>query len=393
MIINTTGPTAAIDTINNPEVVLQLLGSWYGNVLVEGSSDQSVGSWLPLTISALGGMDKTQIQVAGNYQLSVSTRYIRFNVRQLVGSITAYVLGRAILADSSIDTLDLAADEYSGVRLGVRVDLLKDPTGAIVPSDAPNVTYGSGSANNAILIKAFDTTGYQSLAVQLFGTFSATVTFYESNDVGGGWVAVAGWPIGGAALPTSAPAAAGLWSVPAVGRFFRATITAYTSGTSQISITPRQQPAYHADSVPNPLVVNASQVGGTNTVTAGVGGLQAIGGNIAVGTAPTSNPVPMGSIDVNGLTRRLLSDATGRLMLGGLLAACTTPNGTPPTSSVDATQSDGQSPIEILQQILVELRIQTLYLHQLPSMLQLSIAVGSTWDDPNTLRDPQSTQL
>ena len=42
--------------------------------------------------------------------------------------------------------------------------------------------------------------------------------------------------------------------------------------------------------------VNVAQIAGTNTVTAGVSGLQAVGGNVAIAGAATSNPVPVGGI-------------------------------------------------------------------------------------------------
>lgn len=393
MIINTTGPTAAIDTINNAGVVIQLLGSWNGSVVIEGSADQSTGSWLPLPVSVLAGVDRIQITTAGTYIVSLATRYIRINVFALTGSITATIIGRSAIDDSGLDILDLASDLMSGVRLSVSTELKKDTNSALVPSDAPATIYGAGSANNAIMIQALDTTGYQSLAVQLFGTFSATVTFYESNDVGGGWVAVAGWPIGGASAPTSAPTAVGLWSVPAVGRFFRAAITAYTSGTPQISITPRQQPAYHADSVPAPQSVNQAQIAGTNTVTAGVGGLQAVGGNVAAGTTATSNPVPLGAVDASSLTRRVLSDALGRLQVVGQLPVGISPYNLQPLPIVDvtATPDGNQSMPELLLQILTELRVTNTYLCDLPLMLNKAIT-GASWDEPGALRtDPQMT--
>ena len=133
MIINTTGPTAAIDTINNAICVLQMQGSWYGNVIVEGSVDQSTGSWYPLPVAVLGGTDKIQMVSAGDYQLNVSVRYIRFNVMQLVGSITASVLGRSAPSDSSIDMLDYCADPQSGIRLSISTELKKDTNNALVP--------------------------------------------------------------------------------------------------------------------------------------------------------------------------------------------------------------------------------------------------------------------
>lgn len=57
---------------------------------------------------------------------------------------------------------------------------------------------------------------------------------------------------------------------------------------------------------------NTAQIAGTTTVNAGLAGVQAIGGNVAPGTAPTTNPVPLAT-DFGGLTRRMLLDAGGGL--------------------------------------------------------------------------------
>ena len=56
--------------------------------------------------------------------------------------------------------------------------------------------------------------------------------------------------------------------------------------------------------------VSLAQIGSTTVVNGGVAGTLAIGGNIAVGTGPTANPIPL-AIDSLGLTRRILVNEVG----------------------------------------------------------------------------------
>ena len=83
----------------------------------------------------------------------------------------------------------------------------------------------SGSANGTV----FDTSGLGGVALQVTGTFSATVHFEHSID-GTNYVAVQGSNLNTGALATSATAA-GLYYIPVAGNYFRARV-AWTSGTS-----------------------------------------------------------------------------------------------------------------------------------------------------------------
>jgi hypothetical protein len=61
----------------------------------------------------------------------------------------------------------------------------------------------------------------------------------------------------------------------------------------------RSSPAFAtatSPSIATNQTVNVAQIGGTNTVTAGVAGMLAVGGNIAEDTAATSNPLISGGV-------------------------------------------------------------------------------------------------
>lgn len=104
-------------------------------------------------------------------------------------------------------------------------DAAQAPDGAI--------TSGSGSANNTDVLGPFDTSQFDNLVIQLTGTFNATVTFQGSNDETNptNWVSILSTNVASGTQSSTATQAGTLWSVPAMCRWFRLRITAYTSGT------------------------------------------------------------------------------------------------------------------------------------------------------------------
>jgi hypothetical protein len=181
--------------------------------------------------------------------------------------------------------------------------------GQLILADNVQVVAGRSGLGPIFMV---DTTGYNSIVLQLTGTWSATITFQVSND-GSTWSSTLAWPVAGASAPVTTATANGQWIFPTAGRFFRAQVTAWTSGLVSAHAVLRNAQAYVASNTPS---MNVSQIGGTAVVTGGVAGIQAIGGNIAVGSAPTANPVPIGGWDGTN-TRRILTDAvSGGVALG-----------------------------------------------------------------------------
>ena len=241
--VSATGVGAPIDTSGFCSLVFQFNGSWVGSFILEGSTDGSNGSWSDLLCMSLDAilMDNV-ITSNGQYVLKATTRYVRFNAVQLKGTVVMSVIGRESDGSHAADRLSLALDQSNGVRMSVATpDLQKDQYGALYLSDAPYVKSGSGSANGNILF-VMDTAGYQSIGLQLFGVWVATVTFQSCND-GASWVSVSGWPSTAATAAISSATYNGLFSIPCVGRYFRVILTAYTSGTVQSVAYMRNQPA------------------------------------------------------------------------------------------------------------------------------------------------------
>jgi hypothetical protein len=114
--------------------------------------------------------------------------------------------------------------------------------------------------------------------------------------------------------------------------------------------------------------VNVVQLAGTGPVTAGVNGTQAVGGNIAAGLAPTTNPLGVGAVDYGLLTRRILSDSQGHLIEVG-----PDPTRVAGTNPVKFKEADSDlahwNNTELLEMILRELKLVNFYLKELPLML------------------------
>jgi hypothetical protein len=98
-------------------------------------------------------------------------------------------------------------------------------------------------------------------------------------------------------------------------------VTAHIGAPAAVEPSPTINLGYVAGSAVSSttaqLGTNTVNIGGTAVVTAGVAGMQAVGGNIAAGTAATANPLLAGAVDNSNLTRKLLSDTLGELATFG----------------------------------------------------------------------------
>ena len=127
---------------------------------------------------------------------------------------------------------------------------LADVNGAQILSDAPQQLQGVGINVTGQSILAFtDTQGYQSISVQLYGTWAGTVSFYSSND-SSTWVPTAGYSAASGGAPLVSTTTVGLYTLPCLGRYFKAQVTTYTSGTFLCSSFLRMQPAPQLLSTP-----------------------------------------------------------------------------------------------------------------------------------------------
>jgi len=167
-----------------------------------------------------------------------------------------------------------------GNHMGLRVN----ERGHFVPSDQEIVGRTLARVGSMAMV---ETTGYNSVVVQLAGTWAGTQSFEVSND-GTSWNACAGWSVTGGATPVTSATANGHWLLPCAGRYFRVRFSTYTSGFAAVNLALKNQPAFFPTNSPS---MNISQIGA--------------GAIVAEDTASTANPLIIG-----GVVRTALPAAT-----------------------------------------------------------------------------------
>jgi len=167
-----------------------------------------------------------------------------------------------------------------GNKMGLRVN----ERGHFVPSDQEIVSRKLDRVGSMAMV---ETTGYNSVVVQLAGTWAGTQSFEVSND-GTSWNACAGWSVTGGATPVTSATANGHWLLPCAGRYFRVRFSTYTSGFAAVNLALKNQPAFFPTNSPS---MNISQIGA--------------GAIVAEDTASTANPLIIG-----GVVRTALPAAT-----------------------------------------------------------------------------------
>jgi hypothetical protein len=198
--------------------------------------------------------------------------------------------------DELLIYLDLEEDGDQYTRVGgidpngYPMGLSVNARGHVVPSDQEIVTRRLDRVGS---VASVDTTGYNSIVVQLTGTWAGTQSFEVSND-GSSWSAVAGWIVANAATPVTSVTASGHWIFPCAGRFFRVRFSTYTSGNAVVNLVLKNQPAFFPTSSPN-IAANSS----VNIGQIGAGAI------VAEDTASTANPLIVG-----GVVRTALPAAT-----------------------------------------------------------------------------------
>ena len=244
---------------------------------------------------------------------------------------------------------------------------------------SPLVSMLNPAIGNVLVFQ--DCQQYRSVAVQITtgaGISAGVITLEGSNaiDSQAFWVPVPLYDQAstGTAAITSITLAAStnrFVAGPVHFRYFRIKVsTAVAGGQVSCGCMFRMAPFSVLPNTATAPLANVSQIGGTNIVTAGVSGLQAVGGNIAQGLAATSNPVPSGGVDYSGLTRREITDSQGHQVVVG--PDPTRSAFSVPVSMRDAMSTPGQwSQAELLEFVLMELKLQSFYLKELPVLLNM----------------------
>jgi hypothetical protein len=329
---------SAIDTTGERSIVLQLTGLWDGTINLQASQDGT--DWF----DAFGVCQTNEIAPTNSFYapgvivVPATARYFRAVTSvDFSGTVSGLYSQRAFDV-APFFVRNTLTDVSSDVRMPVAgVDPLGNlrqiavsEFGQVMPADGRVIT---GSLARIGTIWMVETTGYNSISVQIFAqtAFVATMTFQASNDATT-WAAVNGFNSTGPQSGTTTTAAAGLFIFPAIARYFRVQITAYSSGIPAAVGVLKSAPAFFPVSTPS---VNLGQLN-TNSIVTAATGVIAVGGNIAVGAAPTASPTPIGGWDGTN-TRRILTDAvSGGIALGANGAS----NGSTMTTLVSAATNN-----------------------------------------------------
>jgi hypothetical protein len=356
--ISAVGSTAWFSTTGYPVIAIALTGNWAGNVQINGSHDQVRPD--PLLVQETNGAYiEDEIIGPGLYFVRSITPFIQINTTQLVGTITYSIVGKSGMGPDSLSILSQAIDPASTVNLNVNVakGLAKDANNSLFLSDCRTIPVTLAVGSSVII----DTIGYQSVQVTS-GALVASVGI--SNDTALPFttgILTLYMMNGGAQLTTIN--ANNHFVFPVVARFLRITATTAGSATFQLRNTPLTLPIGST-----PVLLNG--INGANApVTAGVNGVLAVGGNIAPGAAQTTNPLVVGGIDANSLTRRLSVDTAGRIVSPSQLLPSQSLLNVAPLNVLDVSNHEKIPNSELLWQILTELKIHSYYLSQMPAML------------------------
>lgn len=143
--------------------------------------------------------------------------------------------------------------------------------------DLPSVV-GSVAALNGDLVAQADTSMFTTALIQLYGTFTATVTFQGSvEDTPTNWINLTAINVTGGAVGATATAP-GLYVLPLTCRWVRVRVTAYTSGTVNSTAL------FSLEDVPVIQAGNTTVSGSVSVSSIGAGA-SSIGGLSAVATA------------------------------------------------------------------------------------------------------------
>lgn len=383
--INTVGPGASINTQYYQSVSIQLANDTLNlgavGILIEGSNDGN--DWDTLRLYSTGELKMIDLISSQDdtFSLRTSTLYIRYNVLYISGNSQITIIGRSGPGPSSADNIVEAFDPSTPINVNLVSGVSIDANKAIILSDSIIYKFGpivTGSTGVGGL--TLDLSGYHSFNFQLI---AGTITgFSQSIDGVNFYTTYVSGPA--STVPSSSVTVASLYHGAVEGKYIRFTVGTLPC-TFLIQLKQSQTPIPALTLNSGFGITNLSHINSTTAVTAGVAGMLAVGGNIAPGTAPTANPVLVGGVDANTLTRRILTSNTGSIIGSG--QDYTNAPRVVRTDSQGIVQInnnsniEGQFETEILLQILLELKIMNQQIYNLN--------LGANLDSPESYRaDP-----
>lgn len=186
----------------------------------------------------------------------------------------------------------VSADDIGGGVLAQRVKVQFGADGSATDVDGAGVNglpvaqqsktfTGSAGANNTDLVSQ-DCAAYRYVSFNISGTFSATVSYQQSND-GTNWTGAYTFAAG--SWSTTNASAQFVWA-PVMARYFRIRTTSYTSGTVVVD-------GLFSPNVP-PTVINANSGTPMTQTVVGASGTTIDGQSTSSATNPAVSAIAMG---------------------------------------------------------------------------------------------------
>jgi hypothetical protein len=385
--VSTAAPGSAIDTAGYGSTVCQISGNWEGNIYFEASNDGTYWDMVFIISRDEASLQDT-VDCNGTYSIKRSGRYLRYNVQQIIGTAHMTFVGRIGEGLSGADFVSFAMDRTQKMPLQVQLpaDLKQEPDGGLYIADMKGpLVWGSSNVNQPLTI---DCTGFESVIVHKITAGIVTPTV--SND-GTTWSATLAVPVSTGLAAATMPAAVGIYVLPVTSKYLRLTGPA---SVVQCFIYLSMAPCVI---VPPNAPFNLAQVAGTPPPTANVAGTIVVGGPVQTGVAPTTFPLPIAGVDSLPipLTRRVLTDVYGRLQIGnipsqtnkGINVLGFDPAYRNPLEVQETSLSEGMGITEMLNMILVELRILNQQLYELPGLQMRGV---QSMDPPEAYRQDPS---
>jgi len=377
--VTSTSAGTAIDTQGYGSIVAQFSGVWNATIYFETSNDGTIwNTCFVLSRNEVSMQDN--IGQNGIFSIKRSGRYLRYNCKFTSGTVSLNIIGRTGEGLSDADMLSFAMDRTHNTPLQVQLpkDLKQEADGGLLLADMKGpIFFNSVTVSQPLVI---DCTGYSTLIVQKLT--SGIVTPTASND-GSTFVGTLSGAIGGpnTVLGTTIPTATGIYVIPVYSRYIKLTGPA----SSVQCVIYLSKNIFDTGSFFAYQGLNVIQLNGTNIQ--------------AVGSTTATVPLPIGSVDdlKAPITRRYLIDTLGKQIIATNTGQV---SGTASSKTLnelgflsdyknnltvqDVSRSDGNSNIDLLSGILLELQVLNQQIYELPRL----IASGrASLDEPDDLRN------
>jgi hypothetical protein len=209
-------------------VTASVSGTWVGTLVMEGQTADS--NWITLPF----------------YQVSTTTPYPTITSATANGVYAftggGYLNVRVRASAYTSGTINVALDGSLSQQT-VFAAQLGQYQNNVAGANFMTVT-GTGTAVNTFAIPATDVGLYRDISLQIVITGTNTTTFQASNDNSNWFSTTCVTVASGVTVPAQTTAANGLFHCPVAYRYFRAQITAFTSGSSTgTAIISTQAPA------------------------------------------------------------------------------------------------------------------------------------------------------